>query len=207
MNNIEEYCINHSNQESSILKDLKQYTYANEKAPQMISGEIVGNFLALLIKAINPKKILEVGMFTGYSALNMAEHISKNAEIHTCELMEEHVKTANCFFSKTEHGSKISIHQGLALDTLENFKINSFDLCFIDADKINYLNYYQRCIQLIRSGGFLILDNMLWGGSVLEPKDEDSIKLREVGDYIQNDNRVYNALFPIRDGLMVCIKK
>jgi len=207
MNSIEEYCINHSNQESSILKELTQFTYATEKAPQMISGALVSNFLSLLIKAINPQKILEVGMFTGYSALNIAEHTRESAEIHTCELMEEHIETAKSFFKKSKHGHKIFIHQGLAIDTLENFKINSFDFGFIDADKINYLKYYKRCIHLIKSKGILVLDNMLWGGSVLNPKDDDSKKLREVGDYIQTDSRVHNALFPIRDGLMVCIKK
>tara|TARA_B100001750_G_scaffold228641_1_gene223276 strand:- start:2250 stop:2873 length:624 start_codon:yes stop_codon:yes gene_type:complete len=207
MNSIEEYCINHSNQESSILKELTQFTYATEKAPQMISGALVSNFLSLLIKAINPQKILEVGMFTGYSALNIAEHTRDSAEIHTCELMEEHIETAKSFFKKSKHGHKIFIHQGLAIDTLENFKINSFDFGFIDADKINYLKYYKRCIHLIKSKGILVLDNMLWGGSVLDPKDDDSKKLREVGDYIQTDSRVHNALFPIRDGLMVCIKK
>tara|TARA_B100000959_G_C14839991_1_gene565608 strand:+ start:346 stop:969 length:624 start_codon:yes stop_codon:yes gene_type:complete len=207
MNNIEEYCINHSKQESSILKELTKYTYAHEKAPQMISGALVGNFLSLFIQMIKPKKILEIGMFTGYSALNMSEFIEEDAEIHTCELMEEHVETAKSFFKKSIHGHKIFIHQGLAIDTLENFKINSFDMGFIDADKINYLQYYQRAVQLIRSEGILILDNMLWGGSVLDPKDDDAKKLREVGDYIHNDSRVYNALFPIRDGLMICIKK
>ena len=207
MNNLEQYCIEHSHEESKLLKELKKHTYAHEKAPQMISGILVGNILSLLIQSINAKNILEVGMFTGYSALNMAHFIDDDAEIHTCELMEEHVETAKSFFKKSKHGHKIFIHQGLALNTLENFKINSFDFCFIDADKINYLKYYKRCIHLIQSGGILVLDNMLWGGSVIDPKDDDSKKLREVGDYIQNDSRVYNALFPIRDGLMVCIKK
>ena len=90
---------------------------------------------------------------------------------------------------------------------LENFKINSFDFAFIDADKINYLNYYLRCIHLVKSKGIIVLDNMLWSGEVIDPKDEDAKKLREVGDFIQNDTRVINMLLPIRDGLLVCIKK
>jgi caffeoyl-CoA O-methyltransferase len=101
----------------------------------------------------------------------------------------------------------IKIHSGLAIETLENFKINSFDFIFIDADKINYLNYYLRCVHLIKSNGIIVLDNMLWSGKVMNPIDEDSKKIRETGDYIQNDNRVSNILLPIRDGLMICTKK
>ena len=101
----------------------------------------------------------------------------------------------------------IKIHSGYASDTLESFKVNTFDFAFIDADKINYMNYYMRCMQLVKSRGIIVLDNMLWSGEVINPKDDDSKKLREVGDYIQNDNRVINMLSPIRDGLMVCIKK
>jgi len=207
MNNLEQYCIEHSNQESTILNELKEYTFANEKAPQMISGIIVGNTLSLLIQLINAKKVLEVGMFTGYSALNMAQSISDDGEIHTCELMEEHVVTAENFFAKSKHGSKIFIHKGYAIDSLENFKINSFDIAFIDADKINYLIYYKRCMHLVRKGGIIVLDNMLWGGSVLSPADPESKKIKETGDYIQQDNRVDNVLLPIRDGLMICIKQ
>ena len=206
MNNLEQYCIEHSHEESKILKELKKHTYAHEKAPQMISGILVGNILSLLIQSINAKKILEVGMFTGYSALNMAQFIDDTSEIHTCELMEEHVETAKSFFKKSKHGHKIFIHQGLALNTLENFKINSFDFGFIDADKINYLKYYKRCIHLIQSGGILVLDNMLWGGSVLDPKDEQSITLNNLAKIINEDKRITNIMFPIRDGLMVCYK-
>ena len=206
MNNLEQYCIEHSYEESQLLKELTKHTYAHEKAPQMISGILVGNILSMLIQAINAKKILEIGMFTGYSALNMAQFIDDDAEIHTCELMEEHIETAKSFFSQSKHKGKIFIHQGWAINILESFKINSFDLVFIDADKINYLKYYKRCIQLVRVGGIIVLDNMLWGGSVITPKDDDSKKLREVGDYIQRDNRVFNTLLPIRDGIMICIK-
>ena len=111
------------------------------------------------------------------------------------------------FFSKSKYKDIIKIHGGLALETLETFKVNSFDFAFIDADKINYLNYYLRCMHLVKTNGIIVLDNMLWSGEVINPKDDDSKKLRETGDYIQNDNRVINMLIPIRDGLMVCIKK
>ena len=108
---------------------------------------------------------------------------------------------------ESEYGSKITIHSGPALQSLEGMKVGSFDMAFIDADKINYLDYYKRCFTLIRSGGIIILDNMLWGGDVLNPINDDALAIRKTGDFIQSDQRIFNTLFPIRDGLMLCIKK
>tara|TARA_B100001996_G_scaffold381221_1_gene370220 strand:- start:3481 stop:4110 length:630 start_codon:yes stop_codon:yes gene_type:complete len=209
MNNnpLEKYCIEHSNKENTLQKEIREHTFKNEKYPQMMSGIIVGNFLCSLIKSINAKKILEIGMFTGYSAASMVKALPNDGEIHTCEYMEEHIETAKKYFNQTKYKKMIKIHSGLAMETLENFKINSFDFIFIDADKINYLNYYLRCVHLIKSNGIIVLDNMLWSGKVMNPIDEDSKKIRETGDYIQNDNRVSNILLPIRDGLMICTKK
>ena len=155
---------------------------------------------------INAKRIIEVGTFTGYSALQMAEALPSSGEIHTCELMEKHVKTAQSFFDRSEIGNKITIHAGPALNSLEQLPSGDFDMAFIDADKSNYLDYYKRCLTLVRGGGVIILDNMLWGGNVINPKDDDSKALRKTGDYIQKDKRVFNLLLPIRDGLMLCIK-
>jgi len=207
MNNLEQYSLDHSVQESDILKKIKQYTYNNEKAPQMISGQIVGSLLSLLIKSNQVKKVLEIGMFTGYSAMTMAHALPQDGEIHTCEIMDEHIKTANKFFKQSEDGEKIHIHGGPAIKTLEKLKVNSFDLAFIDADKINYLYYYKHCVHLVKHGGLIILDNMLWGGNVLNPSDDDSKSICKTGDYIHCDSRVDNYLLPIRDGLMICIKK
>jgi len=204
---IDKYCIEHSEHENNLQKKIRKYTFEHEAYPQMISGIIVGNFLCSLIKSMNARKILEVGMFTGYSAASMARAVPNDGEIHTCEYMDEHIQTANKNFSKSKYKDIIKIHGGLALETLETFKVNSFDFAFIDADKINYLNYYLRCMHLVKTNGIIVLDNMLWSGEVINPKDDDSKKLRETGDYIQNDNRVINMLIPIRDGLMVCIKK
>jgi len=204
---IDKYCIEHSENESTLQQKIREYTFKHEKYPQMISGIMVGNFLCSLIQSINAKKILEIGMFTGYSAAAMVRTLPNDGEIHTCEYMEKHIHTANNFFSKSKYKNMIKIHGGLAFDTLESFKVNSFDFAFIDADKINYLNYYLRCMHLVKSNGIIVLDNMLWSGEVINPKDNDSKKLRETGDYIQNDKRVINMLVPIRDGLMVCIKK
>ena len=201
-----DYCRDHSQTDSSLLIELINYTWENEEIPQMISGQLVGNFLKSLIKLLRAKRIVEVGTFTGYSALQMAEALPKDGEIHTCELMEKHAKTAQSFFDRSDYGNKITIHQGSALKSLEQLQAGSFDMAFIDADKTNYLEYYQRCLALIKKGGIIILDNMLWGGDVLEPQDDDAKSLRKTGDFIQNDERVFNTLLPIRDGLMLCIK-
>ena len=207
MNNIEDYCIKHSKKESSLLSSLKQFTYENEEAPQMISGLLVGNLLMMLIKTSNVKKVLEVGMFTGYSALNIAECLPDDGEVHTCEIMGRHINTANRFFKKSKHADKIFIHEGDACETLEKFKINSFDFIFIDADKTNYINYYKKCMYIVKSGGIIVLDNMLWGGSVLDPHDEQSITLNKLAKAINEDERNINIMLPVRDGLMICYKK
>lgn len=201
-----DYCRDHSQADSSLLMELINYTWENEEIPQMISGQLVGNFLKILIKLLRAKWIVEVGTFTGYSALQMAEALPKDGEIHTCELMEKHAKTAQSFFDRSNHGNKITIYQGPALNSLEQLKSGKFDIAFIDADKSNYLEYYQRCLVLIRKGGAIVLDNMLWGGDVLDPQDDDTKALRKTGDFIQSDNSVFNTLLPIRDGLMLCIK-
>ena len=205
--NIHKYCREHTASDNRLLSELEKYTWDNEDVPQMISGQMVGKFLQSIIRMITAKKIVEVGTFTGYSALQMAEAIPLYGEIHTCELMKKHAETARSFFDKSDYGKKITIHQGPALESLETLKVGNFDMAFIDADKSNYLEYYKRCLVLIQAGGVIILDNMLWSGSVIDPNDDDSKALRKTGDYIQEDNRVFNMLFPIRDGLMLCIKK
>ena len=203
---IQKYCKSHTDPNNALLSKLEKYTWENEEVPQMISGQMVGKFLQSAIQMIDAKKIVEVGTFTGYSALQMAEALPIDGEIHTCELMEKHAKTAQSFFNKSEHGKKITIYQGPGISSLESLKIGSFDMAFIDADKSNYMEYYKRCLALIRKGGIVILDNMLWSGSVINPNDDDSKSLRKTGDYIQKDVRVFNILVPIRDGLMLCIK-
>jgi len=205
--NIHKYCKEHTASDNRLLSELERYTWDNEDVPQMISGQMVGKFLQSIIRMIAAQKIVEVGTFTGYSALQMAEAIPLDGEIHTCELMKKHAKTAQSFFDKSDYGKKIIIHQGPALESLEALRVGNFDMAFIDADKSNYLEYYKRCLAIIRTGGVIILDNMLWSGAVIDPNDDDSKALRKTGDYIQEDTRVFNMLFPIRDGLMLCIKK
>jgi len=203
---IDNYCCLNSIDESQDLKKIREYTFKHEDIPAMISGPLVVNFLKSLIKLKNVKKILEIGMFTGYSALGMAEELSDDGEIHTCELMLRHTETAQKFFNQTKHKNKIHIQHGRALDLIQNYSINSFDMIFIDADKINYINYYKHAMQLIKNHGIIVLDNMLWGGEVLNPKTEEASTLGKLNQIISDDKRTFNMLLPIRDGLMLCIK-
>ena len=204
---IENYCKNHCPEDTPLLKKLVKYTKKNVEGSAMLSGALVGSILQSIICMIQAKKILEIGMYTGYSALKMLEVLPKNATIDTCELGENHCRTARSFFNQSSNGNQINIHMGNALQSIEKFADNSFDFIFIDADKINYLNYYKKTINLIKKSGVIVLDNMLWGGTVLNPKDEHSLTIKKTGDFIQADNRCFNYLIPIRDGLMICIKK
>ncbi len=180
--NIHKYCKEHTVSDNRLLSELEQSTWDNEDVPQMISGQMVGKFLQSIIRMIAAQKIVEVGTFTGYSALQMAEAIPLAGEFNTCDLRKKHTETAQSFFDKSDYGKKITIHQGPALESLETLKVGDFDMAFIDADKSNYLEYYKRCLLLIRAGGVIILDNMLWSGSVIDPKDDDSLALRKTGD-------------------------
>ena len=200
---IEQYCLDQSQADAGLLKDLVNKTLKEEKIPQMLSGPLVSGLLQLLIKITGAKKILEIGMFTGYSTLKMAEALPKDGEIHTCELMEKHVKTAQNWFKKSNDGYKIVIHQGKAINQLDTFKIGSFDLIFIDADKINYPEYYRRSTALLKVGGISVLDNMLWNGEVLNPKDDNAKALRETAELIKNNHRLESLLLPVRDGILI----
>jgi len=200
---IEQYCLDQSQPDTGLLKALVNKTLKEEEIPQMLSGPLVGGLLQLLIKITGAKNILEIGMFTGYSTLKMAEALPEDGEIHTCELMEKHVKTAESWFNKSNDGYKITIHHGRAIDQLNSFKISSFDLIFIDADKINYPEYYRRSTTLLKVGGIAVLDNMLWDGEVLNPKDGNAKALRETAELIKNNHRLESLLLPVRDGILI----
>ena len=203
--NIIAYCKDYSTPDDEILDNLTEYTFENVDAANMISGNMVGNLLYILSKSINAKRVLDVGMFTGYSALKLASSIPPDGEVHTFELASNHIESAKQFFNDSIYNN-IIIHEGEALENLENLESEKFDFAFIDADKINYINYYNRCMMLIRKGGIIVLDNMLWSGQVLDPQDDDSIALNKTAEHINNDKRVFNHMLTIRDGLMVCIK-
>ena len=201
------YCEQFSTKDSYLLRDITAKTYQKEEIPQMICGQLVGGLLNLLVKISGAVKILEVGTFTGYSALQMAEALPKNGRLFTCELEENHIETAQSWFDKSDHGGKISILEGPALNSFKQFSSGYFDFVFIDADKVNYPNYYKHSVDLLKPGGLIVLDNMLWGGSVLNPDNEDSIAIRKTSEIIAKDSRVNQVMLPVRDGIMVCLKK
>jgi|TARA_B100000586_G_scaffold155114_1_gene112834 caffeoyl-CoA O-methyltransferase len=204
---IEKYCEKVSLHDNDLLKDLSRKTWDEEEIPQMLSGPLVSGLLYFLIKITRAKRVLEVGMFTGYSTLKIAEALPDDGEVYSCELMEKHVKTAKSWFNKSDVGYKIKVHQGEAITILESFHVGSFDMLFIDADKINYPEYYRRGTVLLKKGGIAVLDNMLWNGEVLKPKDDNAKALRETAELIKNNNRLESLLLPVRDGILIYRKK
>ena len=204
---IEKYCEKVSLHDNDLLKDLSRRTWDEEEIPQMLSGPLVSGLLYFLIKITRAKRVLEVGMFTGYSTLKIAEALPDDGEVYSCELMEKHVKTAKSWFNKSDVGYKIKVHQGEAITILESFHVGSFDMLFIDADKINYPEYYRRGTALLKKGGIAVLDNMLWNGEVLKPKDDNAKALRETAELIKNNNRLESLLLPVRDGILIYRKK
>ena len=200
---IESYCKSYSLKDTSLLQELTKTTWNSEDIPQMLSGSLVGGLLQTLIRISGVVNVLEIGMFTGYSALKMAEVLPQNGTLDTCELMDKHIKTATEWFKKSKNGFKITIHKGLAIQSLEKMKRSSFDMVFIDADKVNYPKYHKIALKLLKIGGIGVLDNMLWNGKVIDPLDKESIALRETAELIIKNDRLSPLLLPVRDGVMI----
>ena len=200
---IENYCKDHTFNDTYLLKELSKTTWETEEVPQMLCGSLVGGLLQMLIRISGAEKVLEIGMFTGYSTLKMADALPDHGKVHSCELMEKHVKTATGWFEKSNVNHKITIHQGEAIQTLNEFRYGSFNMMFVDADKVNYPEYYHKGTKLLKTGGIAVFDNMLWGGEVLNPNDDDSKALRETANLIKNNDRLEPLLLPVRDGVMI----
>jgi len=203
---IEAYCSEFSLKDSEILVDLQKFTYDSQPAPQMICGQTIGGLLQFLIQISNAKNILEIGTFTGYSALKMAEVLPDDGNIKTCELYSNHVKTAGDWFAKSNFSDKINLIEGHALESMEDIKVGSIDLLFVDADKTSYPEYFKKGVKLLKSGGIGVFDNMLWGGTVLNPNDEDSKAIDKTNKMISQSEKVKQLLLPLRDGIMLFIK-
>ena len=200
---IEKYCKDYSLDDTDLLKELSKTTLETEDKAQMLCGSLVGGLLQMLIKISGAKRVLEIGLFTGYSTLKMAEALPTDGEIHSCELMDKHIVIAKSWFKKSDVNYKISIHKGEAEESLEEFRAGSFDMMFVDADKTGYPEYYRKGTMLLKKSGIAIFDNMLWSGSVLNPEDDDAKALRETAELIKNDGRLEQLLLPVRDGLMI----
>ena len=207
-NKIEDYIRKNSSKEPEILKDLNKETYLKVLNPRMLSGHIQGRFLSIITKLIKPKKILEIGTYTGYSAICMAEGLIENGIIHTIDINEELVSIQNKYFAKSKCNNSIIQHVGDARNIIKNIN-EKFDLVFLDADKENYIEYYELVIEKVKKGGLIIADNVLWTGKVVEPeKDDDELTqyLIDFNKMINEDDRVENIILPLRDGLNVILK-
>jgi caffeoyl-CoA O-methyltransferase len=202
---IEEYAFNHTSYEGDLLKRLEEETYEKLEIPQMTTGRIEARLLKLLARLVSAKRILEIGTFAGYSALSMAEALPEEGELVTCEEDPVAIGFARKYFDLSANGKKITQMEGPALESLKSIK-GPFDMAFIDADKENYSNYYETILPMIRSGGLIAVDNVLWSGRVLDPKDKSDKAIHQFNERVIQDERVESVLLTVRDGLNCIIK-
>ena len=203
---IENYVSSHTEKESALLADLNRETWANVLIPRMLSGHLQGRILSMFSKLVKPENIIEIGTYTGYSALCLAEGLKPNGTLHTLDINEECTSVANRYFKKSSFSKNIIQHIGEALEIIPNLNGN-FQLAFIDADKKNYSNYFDAIIDKMDIGGLIIADNVLWSGKVTkEDKDYETVALDEYNKKMLNSDRVETILLPVRDGLMISKK-
>lgn len=205
-----DYLLSCSLEEHPVLAELRQETAKLPLSVMQIAPE-QGQFMQLLVRLMGANRIIEVGTFTGYSSLSMALALSEQGKLITCDIDEEATQIAKLHWQKAGVQNKIELKLGPALNSLESLQAQklSFDLAFIDADKGNYLNYYEHCLQLLRPGGLIVVDNVLWDGKVCEPsiKDDDTTAIRRLNQHIHEDKRVFSSLIPVADGLYLAQKK
>lgn len=205
---LDEYTTEHTSKEPELLYKLNRDTHMNVLIPRMLSGHLQGRVLSMLSHMMKPKYVLEIGTYTGYSALCLGEGMQKGGKLVTIDINEELETRIRDYFQQSSNPDLYDLRIGNALDIIPSLEYD-FDLVFIDADKTNYLNYYKLIIDKLKPGAHIIADNVLWSGHVIEDEstwDADTRALVEYNDFIQNDERVENALFPVRDGLMICRK-
>ena len=202
---IDDYVVNHSQQEPKILQELTKETWQKVLNPRMLSGAFQGRVLSMISKLVQPKSILEIGTYTGYSALCLAEGLPKAGKLYTIDKNEELEELQATYFQKSAYKNQIKQYIGNAIDIIPTID-TKFDLVFIDADKSNYLNYFDLIIEKMNTGGVILSDNVLWSGKVVEelnPKDIDTKILLEYNQKLNEDNRLETVLLPIRDGLTI----
>jgi len=204
--NLERYAEEHSSEVPDLLERLEQETLATMKSPQMLSGRTEGHLLRLLVKMISARRVLEVGTFTGYSALMMASALPPDGELVTLERDPRAEGVARRYFAESEHRPKIRLLMGPALDTLASLA-GPFDFAFLDADKENYPRYYEKLLELLRPGGILAVDNVLWSGKVLDPRDEETRAIHALNERAHRDPRVEHVLLTVRDGVLLVRKR
>jgi len=206
---LDAYCGTHSGEEPSYLKELTAETFAKVQMPMMLSGHLQGRFLSMLSHLVQPKTIVEIGTYTGYSALCLAEGLAEGGMLHTIDIDPYLPEMVHRYVEKAGMLDRITMHHRPALEVIPTLPA-PFDLVFIDADKQNYPNYFDAVIDKVRAGGLIIADNVLWSGKVLLPKKEQDDPTRALVEYVhkvKSDPRVEKVMVPLRDGLMVCRKR
>ena len=203
---VEQFAHDHTKPESDLFGRLREETYREMQSPQMQVGRIEGQFLKMLVRLTGARRVLEIGMFTGYSGLMMAEGLPDDGRLITCDVNPQAEAVARRYFAESEYGHKIEIRMGPALDTIKTLT-EPLDMVFIDADKTNYLNYYEAVMPLVRPGGLIVADNVLWSGRVLNPEDDDSRAIVEFDKRVNEDPRVENVCLTVRDGMMLAWKR
>ena len=189
-----------------LLEELRKETYANMASPGMQTGRVEGTFLTLLVQLARAKRVLEIGMFTGYSGLSIAAGLPDDGELITCDVDPKAEEVAKRYFARSPHGKKIQIRMGPALETIASLK-GPLDLVFIDADKENYSAYYDAVFPLVRPGGLIVADNALWSGRVLDPKAETDRAIVAYNQKVSADPRVTKVMLTVRDGMFLALKK
>lgn len=202
---IDEYALAKTSDHDEVLSSLMKETHATMDSPNMLTGPVEGRLLKLLVQISGARRILEIGTFTGYSALSMAEGLPEDGELITLDLNPVSLELARRYFARSSHGKKIKIMEGPALDSIKELS-GPLDLVFIDADKGNYLNYYEAVLPLLKSGGIILVDNVLWSGAVLEPKAKSDIAIDEFNQHVAKDERVEKVLLTVRDGVYLIRK-
>jgi predicted O-methyltransferase YrrM len=206
---IEAFTLAHSQEEPGVLKELNRETHARVLVPRMLSGHLQGRVLSMLSRMIRPKRILEIGTYTGYSAICLSEGLQEGGHLHTIDVNEELENMIRRFFKKAGVENRVTLHIGDAMQVIPKLD-EKFDLVFIDADKENYGRYYDLVFDRVRPGGYIIADNVLWSGKVLDDAskmDKDTRAILAYNEKVHADKRVDHVLFPIRDGLMIARKK
>ncbi len=206
-NPLTEYAESFTSGESDVLRELREHCYVHYKDSSMLSGFYQGRLLSMISHMIRPKAVLEIGTYLGYSTICLAEGLAEGGKVISLDINEETNAVAQSYIDRTEYAERINLRLGEAAYILPHMQ-GPFDLVFIDADKPNYSNYYNLVFDKVRPGGFIVADNVLWSGRVLEEeKDEDTQALHDFNQMVLADDRVENILLPIRDGLMVARKK
>lgn len=203
---IEDYARESTRPEPALLTELERRTYAEMKYPQMCTGRLEGRLLKLLVRISRPRLIVELGTFTGYSALSMAEGLQDDGRIVTCEVNPAAAEVAQAAFDESPVGQRIQIRLGPALDTLRGLD-EPIDFSFVDADKENYPVYYEEIVTRTRPGGVIVFDNMLWSGDVLAPADDEARAIDKLNRIVAEDDRVENVLLTVRDGVQLIVRQ